>query len=207
MIPFNRLRVLTQSGLQICPPQSKSMNEQCSGLRPLPTHAESSSELDKIREEANGHEFDDSSHTLLNKALDLCSKANTQSVLDAETITNLQAIKPSTTDRRQIQGGLILHTSVLSKLYKKRHSNDKRKKGLAVKKRLSRQQQKLKSQAATARGKAKGKARAGENLESTGEQEDKMDCDECSELVSTKSLIIPDFQTNSSIFLGGKCDF
>ena len=34
-----------------------------------------------------------------------------------------------------------------------------------------------------------------------------MDCDECSEPVSPKSLIIPDFQTNSATFLGGKCDF
>jgi len=207
MIPFNRHRVLTQSGLQMCTPQSKSMNEQRSGLRPLPTRAETSSELDKIREEANRLEFGDASRALLNQALDLCSKANTQSVLDAATITRLQAVKPSTTDRRQIKGGLILHTSVLSTLYKKRESDDKRKKELAVKKRLSRQQQKSKSQAATARGKAKGKARAGGNLESTGAQEDEMDCDECSEPVSTKSHIMPHFETNSSTFLGGKCNF
>ena len=28
MISFNRLRVLTESGLQMCTPQSKSMNQQ-----------------------------------------------------------------------------------------------------------------------------------------------------------------------------------
>jgi len=124
MIPFNQLRVWTQFGLQMCTPQLKSMNEQRSGLRPLPTRAESSSELAKIREKTNRLQFDDASHALLNKALDLCSEGNTQSVLDAATITRLQAVKPSTTDRRQIKGGLILHTSVLSKLYKKRDSDD-----------------------------------------------------------------------------------
>src|ERR1700712_2219198 len=90
MIPFNRHRVLTQSGLQLCTPQSKSMNEQHSGLCPLPPRAETSSELDKIREEANRLEFDDARRALLDHALDLCSKANTQSVLDAATITRLQ---------------------------------------------------------------------------------------------------------------------
>jgi len=60
----------------MCTPQSQSMNEQRSGLCPLPPRAESSSELDKIREEANRLEFDDGSHTLLNKGLDLRSKAN-----------------------------------------------------------------------------------------------------------------------------------
>jgi len=127
-------------------PQSKPMNQQRSGLRPLPTRTETSSELDMIREEANRVEFDDAGRTLLNKALDLCSKANAEWVLDAATITRLQAIKPSTTDRRQIKGGLVLHTSVLSKLYKKRESEDLRKKELAAKRRLSRQQQKVKSQ-------------------------------------------------------------
>jgi len=207
MIPFNRHRVLSHSGLQMGTPQSKPMNQQRSGLRPLPTRTETSSELDMIREEANRVEFDDAGRTLLNKALDLCSKANAEWVLDAATITRLQAIKPSTTDRRQIKGGLVLHTSVLSKLYKKRESEDLRKKELAAKRRLSRQQQKVKSQAATARTSTRGQPRAAENLERTEEQEDEMDCDESSEPVSTKPLIRSYFQTNSSLFLGGKCNF
>ena len=184
MIPFNRQRVLTQSGLQMNTPQSKSGNEQHSGLRPLPTRAGTLSKLDKIREEAKGLESDDASRTLLNKALDLCSKANTQSVLDAAMISRLQAVKPSTTDRRQIKGGLILHTSVLAKLYKKRESEDIRKKGLAAKKRLSRQQQKSKSQVVTSLRKGKTQSRAVESLEITDEQEDEMDCDESTEPVS-----------------------
>lgn len=207
MIPFNRQRVLSQSGLQMCTPQSKPVNEQRSGLRPLPTRIEASSELDRIRAKANRLELDDASHTLLHKALDLCSKANAQSVFDAATITRLQAIKPSTTARRQIKGGLILHTSVLSKLYKKRESDDMCKNELAAKKRHSRQQQKAKSQAVTAKGKAKGLPRAVESLESPEEQVDEMDCDESSEPVSTKSLIMSCFQTNSLLFLGGKCNF
>jgi len=137
MIPFNRHRVLSHSELHMGTPQSKPMHQQCSGLRPLPTRAETLSELDMIREEANIVENDDAGRTLLNKALDLCSKANAQSVLDAAMITRLEAIKPSTTDRRQIKCGFVLHTSVLSKLYKKCESEDLRKKELGAKKRLS----------------------------------------------------------------------
>ena len=91
MIAFNRRRVLPQSRLQMCTHESKSMNEQHSGHRPLPTGAESSSELDKIRDEANRVAFDDGSHSLWNKVLDLCSKANTQGVLDAAKIIDVTA--------------------------------------------------------------------------------------------------------------------
>jgi len=207
MILFNRHTVWSHSGLQMGTPQSKPMHQQRSGLRPLPTCAETSSELDMIREEANRVEFDDAGRALLNQALDLCSKANAQSVLDTAMITRVQAIKPSTTDRPQIKGGLVLHTSVLSKLYKKRESEDLCKRKLAAKKRLSRQQQKVKSQPVTARRSTRGQPRAAENLESTEEQEDQMDYDESSEPVSTKPLIMSYFQTNSSLFLGGKCNF
>jgi len=99
MISFNRHRVLTQSGFQICTPQSKSVNEQRSGIGPLPAPAESSSELQKIREEANRLEFEDASHALLNRALDLCSKANTSANCISNVIPNVRHRAP-----RRIRG-------------------------------------------------------------------------------------------------------
>ncbi|KAG0135911.1 hypothetical protein HOY82DRAFT_600085 [Tuber indicum] len=132
----------------------------------MPSQAETVLELDKIRNEANGLELDNASHTLLNKALDMCSKVNTQSILDAATITRLQAVKPSSTDYYLIKGGLIFHTSVLSKLYKKHESNDIHKKALDAKKRK----------------KARTQPRAAENLEMTDQEEDEMDCNESTEL-------------------------
>jgi len=114
IIPFNRHKVLSHSGFQIGTAQSNPMNQQRSAHRPFPTRAETSSKLDIIRQEANRVEFDDASRTLLNKVLDLCSKANAQSVLDTAMIMRLEANTPSTTYRLQNKGGLVHHTSVLS---------------------------------------------------------------------------------------------
>ncbi|KAG0126501.1 hypothetical protein HOY82DRAFT_615005 [Tuber indicum] len=162
-------------------PQLRACSLQHTGLHPLPSRAATSSEVDKVRQEADQLGMEDQSRTLLNKALDLCSKANAQAVLDAAAIARLQAVKPSTTDRRQIKGGLILHTSVLARLYKKCENDDRHKKELAAMKRLSKQQKKFKSYPVNSKGKVRCQTRLRPNRKLPEEEEDNMDCDEVNE--------------------------
>ena len=60
----------------------------------------------------------------LDQAIKHAEKAETESILDKATIKQLETAQPSKPDRRQIKGGLLLHTKVLGKLYKKCERDD-----------------------------------------------------------------------------------
>jgi len=79
---------------------------------------------------------------LLYQAIDFAEKAQTQPILNQATIKQLQAIQPSKPDRRQIKGGIVLHTKVFGELYKKREKDDLKKQARAEVRRIRRAQDK-----------------------------------------------------------------
>ena len=102
------------------------LSARYSGLRPLARRDGRAQKVDEIQKKAA--ELDESPATiLLNRAIELAQEAETQSILDKATIKQLEASRPSKTDRRQIKGGLLLHTKVLGELYKKREQDDLKK--------------------------------------------------------------------------------
>ena len=126
MIPFNRQRVLQNLNLQTKATPTVPLSARYSGLRPLARRDGRAQEVDEIQKKAA--ELDESPATiLLNRAIELAQEAETQSILDKATIKQLEASRPSKTDRRQIKGGLLLHTKVLGELYKKREQDDLKK--------------------------------------------------------------------------------
>jgi len=95
-------------------------------------------EIDEIRK--NGDELGTigEATVLLYPAIDLAEKVQIQPILDQATIKQPQAIQPSKPDRRQIKGGILLHTKVLGELYKKREKDNLKKQARAEVRRIRR---------------------------------------------------------------------
>jgi len=131
MIPFNRQRVLQNPNLPLNATPALPLSARYSGLRPIGGRNGRAQEVDELRRKAAGVEDVGEATALLHQAIALAEKAQTESILDKATIKQLESIQPSKPDRRQIKGGLLLHTKVLGELYKKCERDDLQKQAKA----------------------------------------------------------------------------
>ena len=138
MIPFNHQRVLQNPNLQLNSSPVIPLAARYSGLRPLEGRDGRAQEVNEVRKKTDQLGDIGDATVLLHQAIDLAEKAQTQSILDQATIKQLQALQPSKPDRRQIKGGLLLHTKVLGELDKKREKDDLKKQAIVEAGRIKR---------------------------------------------------------------------
>ena len=131
MIPFNRQRVLQNPNLQLNATPTLPLSARYSGLCPIEGRNGRGQEIDELKRKAAGVADVGEATALLDQAIKLAAKAQTESILDKATIKQLETTQPSKPDRRQIKGRLLLHTKVLGELYKKRERDDLQKQSKA----------------------------------------------------------------------------
>jgi len=124
MISFNRQHVLQNPNPQLNATPTLPLSARYSGLRRIGGRNGRAQEVDEGRRKTAGVEDVGEPTALLQQAIELAEKAQTESILDKATIKQLESLQPSKPDLRQIKGGLLLHTKVLGELYKKRERDD-----------------------------------------------------------------------------------
>jgi len=119
MIPVNLQCVLQNPDHPLNATPTLPLSARYSGIRPIGGRNGRGQEIPEFKREATGVADVGEATTLLHKAIQLARKAHTESILDKATIKQLETTQPSKPDPRQIQSGLLLHTTVIGELYKK----------------------------------------------------------------------------------------